>query len=724
MAMTRILRRIVLVWVGLTLPGVAWAQTAPIQRDKPVYYQADQAEYDSNSGIVTLSGHVEFWQNGRALLADRVTYNRNTDQAAASGNVVLMEPDGQTVFADDAELTGGLKDGVMSGMRALLTQNGRLAANGVRRTDGTINEMGRMVYSTCNLCQDNPQNAPLWQIRANSAVQDTENKLIEYHDAVIDFMGLPVFYAPYLAHPDPSAKRASGLLVPGFGYSKALGAFVAVPSYWVIDGQSDATITPMVATKDGPAVDLQYRRRFNDGTVTINGSMANYNDSFGWNVFGKGQFAIDDSWRWGFDINRASSADYMRDFKVQGWQAILTSQIYLEGFGQGSYSRLDTRFYQGLTTNQSSSEMPFVLPRYTYSFSGQPDDLGGRLSVDTGAFNVMRVDGTKTMRGSFSANWDRPATGALGDVWKATLHLDTAAYSATQFNMQPNWGNESSVEASQAMPTAAIKLNWPLIRPDSGGSLLIEPIVQMVMAPMGSSYVNTHVPNEDALGMEFTTDNLFSLNRFPGIDRLEGGGRANVAMHAAYYFPAGSSLDAMVGQGYRLKPDPAFAPGTGLGNTSTDIVSHIAYSPNKNLDLASNQRFSNLTYNVRFADAIASGGTDAFRVFGGYIYTYNDFYNYYMSAPTATQPQTPRNEITLGGSAKQGPWRVSGDVRRNLQTSQLVSVAASTAYEDECFIFNATMFRRYTSINNDHGATTVLFQITLKTVGQFGFHAF
>ena len=95
-----------------------------------------------------------------------------------------------------------------------------------------------------------------------------------------------------------------------------------------------------------------------------------------------------------------------------------------------------------------------------------------------------------------------------------------------------------------------------------------------------------------------------------------------------------------------------------------------------------------------------------------------------MSAPTATQPQTPRNEITLGGSAKQGPWRVSGDVRRNLQTSQLVSVAASTAYEDECFIFNATMFRRYTSINNDHGATTVLFQITLKTVGQFGFHAF
>jgi LPS-assembly protein len=44
-------------------------------------------------------------------------------------------------------------------------------------------------------------------------------------------------------------------------------------------------------------------------------------------------------------------------------------------------------------------------------------------------------------------------------------------------------------------------------------------------------------------------------------------------------------------------------------------------------------------------------------------------------------------------------------------------------YEDECFIFDLRFFRRYTSIANDHGDTAVLFQITLKTVGEFGFHA-
>ena len=53
----------------------------------------------------------------------------------------------------------------------------------------------------------------------------------------------------------------------------------------------------------------------------------------------------------------------------------------------------------------------------------------------------------------------------------------------------------------------------------------------------------------------------------------------------------------------------------------------------------------------------------------------------------------------------------------------MASVAAGGAYEDECFIFDVSFQRRYTSINNDHGASTILFEVTLKTIGEFGFHA-
>jgi LPS-assembly protein len=705
-------------------PPIRRAAVAPMHRDQPVYYQADAASFDNATGIATLSGHVEFWQDNRLLLADRVTYDRNTGVAAATGNVVLMEPDGQTVFSNYAELSAGMKEGVLSGMRALLAEGGKLAANGMRRTGGEINELSRAVYSTCDLCAKDPSRPPLWQIRARSAVQDVEHKRIEYRDAVVDFAGVPIFWTPYLTHPDPSQKRASGLLVPNIGYSKHLGAFTAIPYYWVIDGASDATITPLVATSNGPGVTVEYRRRFNSGTVTVDTGLANSRGDFGGYLFTKGQFAIDETWRWGFNVNRASDTNYIRDFRIQGWQDVLTSQVYLEGFGQGAYTKLDTRFYQGLSSSISTSKLPTVLPRWQYHLFNDRDPLGGRLSLDADAFNVVRDQGTSTQRARLSLNWDRPAIGPIGDVWKLTLHMDSATYSATRFNEQPSYGSIGSVNATQAMPTAALEVRWPLTR-DAGswGTQLLEPIVQLVAAPRGSSYVGTRVPNEDSLYADFTDANLFALNRFPGVDRLEGGMRANVALHGAWYFGQGSSIDALIGQGYRLQKDTAFPLGSGLRDTATDVVSHLSFVVNPYLDLTTRQRFDRRTGNVKFADILATAGTDMFRVNAGYIYSTTNPYVLYDSATPPAAYYQPRNEVTLGATAKIDHWKLRTWARRDVRTNQMVGLGLGAGYEDECFIFDVNFFRRYTSINGDHGASTVLFQITFKTVGQFGFHA-
>ncbi len=729
MAVRRV-ARVLLILLGLVVAGGAHAQfgnisqagATPVSKDQPVFWQADTVKYDRDAGLVTLSGHVEFWQNDRILLADQVTYDRNTKIATATGNVVLLDPDGQTMFAQRAELGEGMKDGVMESVRALLAENGKLAANGAQRTDARINELSRMVYSTCDLCKSDPTKAPLWQIRARQAVQDKDNKRIEYTDAEVDIYGFPVMYLPYLTHPDPSEKRASGLLVPSFGYSKHLGAFAAVPYYWVLDPQSDVTLTPIIASKNGPALDANYRRRFNDGSLTVNTSVA-HEDGAGiaGHIFTKGLFTIDDTWRWGFDINRASSANYLRDFKVQGYQPVLTSQAYMEGFGQGSWAKLDARYYQGLTSNIVAAKLPVVLPRYQYSFFGQPDALGGRISLDADAFNVLRTEGTNTQRARLSLNWDRPAVGRFGDVWKATLHVDSAAYAASQYNQQPNYASFGSTTAAQAMPTAALEMRWPLQRVGLG-SQLIEPIVQVIAAPTGSTYINTRVPNEDSLDFEFTDANLFALNRHPGIDRLEGGMRANVALHMAWTFPSGAVLDGLVGQGYRAQKDLSFPADSGMQGTTSDVVSHLNYSPNRYFDVSTRQRFDKNTFNVKFADVLASAGVDAFRVSTGYIYTTMNPYDYYDNPPPVA-PTAPRNEITVGLTTKQGPWRFSGWARGNLETSQMVGLALRGGYEDECFIFDVSFYKRYTSINNDHGSSTILFQITLKTVGQFGFHA-
>ncbi|CAH2599114.1 LPS-assembly protein LptD [Rhodovastum atsumiense] len=747
-ALRRLLLGATLAALGSGLPGgIAWAQlgalgtskSPPISRDEPVFYQADAVEYDRDTANVILSGHVEIWQGDRVLRADRVTYDRNTGVAAAIGNVALVEPDGQVLFAEYAELSQGMRDGVLRDMRALLPENGRLAANGARRTDGTINELSRAVYTTCNLCASDPNAPPLWDIRARAAVQDGEHKQIEYHDAVVDFLGVPAMYLPFLSHPDPSQKRASGLLVPSAGYSTHLGAFASIPYYWVIDGRSDATIAPIFSSMQGGGLNLQYRQLFNNGRFTLEGSVANDNDQLGGHVFARGDFAIDEIWRWGFDINRASSQEYMRDYRIRGGtDQVLTSQVWLEGFGQGSYTRLDARAYQGLTGTVITSRLPYVLPRWQYSYFGEPDALGGRFSLDAGAFNVLRDEGTSTQRGRLSLNWDRPFTGQYGDLWNLTLHVDNAVYAAHGFTQEPNFGTADAVQSAQSMPTAAVMVRLPLAR-DAGdwGTQTIEPIAQLIVAPNGSKYLNTstRIPNEDSLDQELTDANLFSLNRFPGVDRLEGGVRANVALKAGWNFPGGKSVDGLVGQSYRMQKSSPWVVGSGLENQASDIVSRVTFTPGPWVDLTARARFDpHQSMNVRFADLLASAGPSWLRFSTGYAYSSVNPYYYYDIPPTgsylvpsgksATSPyEVPRNEIIVGANLKLGRWSLGGSARADLRLHEMTTLAGSASYENECFIFSMVYYKRYTSLVNDSGASALLFQITLKTVGQFGFHA-
>ncbi len=702
---------------------------APIDKNEPVAFTADQVQYDRDAALVTASGHVEAWQGDHVLHADRIVFDRNTDIVAATGHVVLIEPN-ETLFSDYAELTEGMREGVLKEMRAILAENGRLAANGVRRTDGSINELSRIVYTTCNPCADDPTKAPLWQIRALAAVQDGEHKKIEYRDAVMEMYGVPIAYFPYFWHADPSVKRESGLLLPTIGQSRHLGAFAAQPYYYVIDDQSDITVTPMITSLSGPQLDLDYRYRFNDGIFSINGSGAEVSGKPEGAVYAHGRFNYDETWRYGFDFNRATSANYVRDFHLGrylgGAPNLLTSQAYIEGFGQGAYTRLDARGYQGLSNAIIDSKLPVVAPRYAYNYFGQPDTLGGRLSIATGAFNIIRNSGTNTRRASLTVDWERPFAGLIGDRWKFTLHGDSAGYDASQLNQQPNYSTLASNSTVRALPQAAIEARWPLLR-DGGawGSQLIEPIVQLIVAPRAGNSQFTKIPNEDSLDLEFTDSNLFAFNRFPGIDRLEGGTRLNAALHGAWYL-GGTSFDGLIGQSYRTDRNNDVAQVTGLRDTASDVVARASFAPTSWLDLTYRTRLDKKSGAVRFADALGTVGGSLLRVTGGYLYTSYDPYAVFDVAPPPPASSSfykPRNEVTLGASSRHGAYSVSGYVRRDLATNRMVVVAGNAAYEDECYILQMLFLRRYTSYNGDGGSSTILFQMTFKTIGQFGFHA-
>ena len=132
-----------------------------------------------------------------------------------------------------------------------------------------------------------------------------------------------------------------------------------------------------------------------------------------------------------------------------------------------------------------------------------------------------------------------------------------------------------------------MEVRWPLVR-DAGswGTQTVEPIAQLIVAPNGSKYgfttrpngttVSTsRMPNEDSLDQELTDANLFALNRFPGVDRLEGGIRVNAALHGAGTSPAARRSTGWSGESYRMQKSSPWLVGSGLENQASDIVSRV-----------------------------------------------------------------------------------------------------------------------------------------------------
>src|SRR5258708_7949180 len=109
------------------LSGLAAAGNAPkAGKDAPVTFTADQVEYDREHSLVSARGHVEAWQAGRVVRADQMTFNRETGVVVAVGNVAVLEPDGQVLFAQYAELSRDMSEGILKTVRAVLDNNGRL----------------------------------------------------------------------------------------------------------------------------------------------------------------------------------------------------------------------------------------------------------------------------------------------------------------------------------------------------------------------------------------------------------------------------------------------------------------------------------------------------------------------------------------------------------------------------------------------------------------------
>lgn len=334
--------------------------------EAPLRATADESEW-LDDGTARLRGNVHITQGYRQLFADRVDVNRNENTAYLSGAIEMREPnllvrgvaaevhtDSEAAAIEDA--TYVIHDDFVHGAAR---HAAREASGELTLTEGS--------YTRCEPGEE------IWRVSGGEITIDNVERQGVARDVRLEIVDVPVFYFPYLRFPVGDA-RLSGLLFPNVSNSDENGWDIAVPYYWNIAPQMDATIVPRYIEHRGTGAELEVRhlsRLFNtelrmaglpddkggddeDKRKLIEEGFPEdlVNPSKGedrWLVNFEQQGSSGGPWRTNIDYTRVSDPDYFRDLdtanlsvsaerqvnqRVQGsltgehWQATLRGQDY------------------------------------------------------------------------------------------------------------------------------------------------------------------------------------------------------------------------------------------------------------------------------------------------------------------------------------------------------------------------------------------------------------
>jgi LPS-assembly protein len=163
----------------------------------------DEARYDFPTKTAVLTGHVVIDQGPTRLSGIRGTFHLDT------------------------------KTGVVEEATADLPPTYHIVADTIEKIGEATYRVHHGLFTACDLPK------PDWSFSVSEATI-TLDDYARMKDVAFRAGSVPLLYTPYLIWPTKE-NRASGLLVPGLGYSNERGAFLGLNYYWVTGRSTDLT---------------------------------------------------------------------------------------------------------------------------------------------------------------------------------------------------------------------------------------------------------------------------------------------------------------------------------------------------------------------------------------------------------------------------------------------------------------------------------------------------
>ena len=510
-----------------------------------------------NDKSVSAKGNVSLTQGNMELTAERLDYDKTSDTATAPGSVRINR-DGDVVTGTDLMLkvdteVGRMEDPTFFFSKSPDRPSQRYEARGAaKRIDFEGADQERLYdafYTTCKLDESE------WYLRISELSLDRARNIGTGINAVVEFKGVPILYMPYMTFP-LNNQRKSGFLAPTIGTSSSSGLEMAVPYYWNIAPNMDATITPKIFTRRGLQLGAEFRYLNRDYLGQLDSeylprdrlaerdrylaSLRHYQNLDKWLAPG---------WSASINAQKVSDDNYFRDLSTRISNTAQTNLprdfalTYVSDYGN-----LTSR-YLSFQTLQDPTAPPILAPYRLapqITFNARPNRWNGFELNTIGEFTAFEhptlVSGRRWLLYP-SASY--PITRPFGFI------TPKLGFHATRYDLTRNTRDFES--GTRALPILSVDSGLAFERPTTfyGGSITqtLEPRLFFLHVPFRDQ---SKLPLFSTAETDFSFAQIFNENLFVGGDRISDARQITAAVTTRFIenLTGVERLRAALGQRY------------------------------------------------------------------------------------------------------------------------------------------------------------------------------
>lgn len=206
---------------------------------------------------ILATGDVEVHYKNIKLFADRIDLNTETKDVYAEGNVSVHFPE-EVISCESIRFNLDSTRGELKEVFGRIQPNVFYEADTIKRENTNFYNLKKARITSCT------QSVPRWKFSCAKA-NFKKDDYIEMWHSVFSIKKIPLFYIPYMRYP-LDRERATGFLMPQFGYSGPKGFFYSQGFYLALKRNMDATLNLDYFSARGLGGGLQYRYLFSSGT--------------------------------------------------------------------------------------------------------------------------------------------------------------------------------------------------------------------------------------------------------------------------------------------------------------------------------------------------------------------------------------------------------------------------------------------------------------------------